>query len=60
MPEKTNEIGAVNELLAGLILKGRVITMDALLTQRKLAEAILAQGGHYVMIAKDNQAELRK
>ena len=60
VPDKTNEIGAVNELLAGLILKGRVITMDALLTQRKLAEAILARGGHYVMLAKDNQPELRK
>lgn len=60
VPEKTNEIGAINELLSGLILKGRVITMDAILTQRKLAEAILRQGGHYVMIAKDNQAELRK
>lgn len=57
---KTNEIGAAHELLAGLILKGRVITMDALLTQRKLAAAILARGGHYVMIAKDNQPELRK
>ena len=60
VPDKTNEIGAVNELLAGLILKGRVITIDALLTQRKLAEAILARGGHYVMLAKDNQPELRK
>jgi len=60
VPDKINEIGAVNELLAGLILKGRVITIDALLTQRKLAEAILARGGHYVMLAKDNQPELRK
>jgi predicted transposase YbfD/YdcC len=60
VPDKTNEIGAAGELLAGLILKGRVITMDALLTQRKLAEAILARGGHYVMMVKDNQAELRK
>jgi hypothetical protein len=60
VPDSTNEVGAFNELLAGLILEGRVITMDALLTQRKLAEAILQQGGHYVMIAKENQAELRK
>lgn len=60
VPDKTNEIGAVNELLAGLILEGRVMTMDALLTQHKLAEAILAQRGDYVMIAKENQAELRK
>ena len=60
VPEKTNEISAAHELLAELILNRRVITMDALLTQRKLAEAILARGGHYVMIAKDNQPELRK
>lgn len=60
VPEQTNEIGAVNELLCGLLLRGRVITMDALLTQRKLAEMILRQGGHYVMMAKDNQPELRK
>ena len=60
VPEKTNEIGAVTELLSRLLLKGRVITMDALLTQRKVAEAILERGGHYVMIAKDNQPELRK
>jgi predicted transposase YbfD/YdcC len=60
VPEKTNEIGAVNELLAELIIEGRVITMDALLTQRKLAEAILARRGDYLMMAKDNQPELRK
>lgn len=56
----TDEIGAAKELLNGLIIEGRVITMDALLTQRKLAEAILIERGHYVMIAKENQAELRK
>jgi DDE_Tnp_1-associated len=28
VPDKTNEIGAVTELLTGLIVKGRVITMD--------------------------------
>lgn len=60
VPDSTNEIGAVKELLTGLIIKGRVITMDALLTQRKLAEVIIKQQGHYVMIAKDNQAELRR
>lgn len=59
VPDKTNEIGAVNELLCGLVLEGRVITMDALLTQRKVAEAILERRGHYVMIAKENQSELR-
>jgi len=59
VPDHTNEIGVVLELVRGLILEGRVITVDALLTQRKLAEAILAQRGHYLMIAKENQAELK-
>jgi predicted transposase YbfD/YdcC len=60
VPDSTNEIGVITELLKGLVLEGRVITMDALLTQKKVAEAILAQRGHYLMIAKDNQSELRK
>jgi predicted transposase YbfD/YdcC len=59
VPDHTNEIGVVRALVRGLILEGEVITVDALLTQRKLAEAILAQGGHYLMIAKGNQSELK-
>lgn len=43
--DKSNEITAVQEVLKGLILEGRVITVDALLTQRKIARAILAKGG---------------
>lgn len=52
---KTNEITAVPALLAGRDLTGTVTTMDALLTQRHIAELILAQGGHYLMIIKQNQ-----
>src|SRR5256714_6466783 len=44
VPEKTNEIGAANELLAGLIFNGRGITIDAPLSPKKLAEAILEPG----------------
>ena len=58
VPDETNEIGVVLELLRGLILDGKVITVDALLTQKKLAEAILAQRGHYLMAVKENQTEL--
>ena len=43
--DKSNEITAVQEVLKGLILEGRVITVDALLTQRKIARAIVAKGG---------------
>jgi DDE family transposase len=43
--DKTNEIGAIQEVLAALVLEGRVVTMDAMLCQREVAEAIRAKGG---------------
>lgn len=55
---KTNEIGVVDEVLRSLVLEGRVVTMDALLTQRKVAKDILDGGGDYVMIVKENQEKL--
>jgi predicted transposase YbfD/YdcC len=56
--DKTNEIGVVHEVLRNLVLEGRVVTMDALLTQRHIAEGILDGGGDYVMIVKENQQKL--
>jgi len=56
--DKTNEIGAIQELFRGLILKDKVITVDALLTQREVAQVIVDQGGDYVMVVKDNQPSL--
>ena len=56
----SNEITAAPKLLQGLELQGTVITMDALLTQRSLARQILKQNGHYLMVVKDNQPELRR
>lgn len=41
----TNEIKGIIPLLADLTLEGRVVTMDALLTQRAIAEAIVKKGG---------------
>lgn len=58
VPAKTNEIKAAPELLRGRDLHGVVITGDALLTQRALAQQILDQGGHYLMVVKRNQAAL--
>jgi hypothetical protein len=43
--DKTNEIGAVQQLLHLLLLEGRVVTMDALLTQKEIAKTILEKGG---------------
>lgn len=57
--DKSNEITAVEDLLRGLVLEGRVLTMDALLTQRDIAQRIVDGGGDYVMIVKDYQRQLR-
>ena len=58
--DKTNEIGTAPELLANLVIAGRIFTMDALLTQREVAQTIVDDGGDYVMIVKDNQPTLRQ
>ena len=59
MDDKTNEITAVETLLQQLVLEGRIVTMDALLTQRHIAQTIVEKGGDYVMIVKENQPHLR-
>src|SRR5215216_69054 len=58
--DKTNEITVMTGMLKDLILENRVITMDALLTQRAIADEIVNRGGDYLMVVKDNQAELLK
>jgi predicted transposase YbfD/YdcC len=57
--DKTNEITAVKTVLEQLVLEGRIVTMDALLTQRHVAQTIVDKGGDYVMIVKENQPQLR-
>ena len=57
---KTNEIKAIETVLAQIVLHGRVLTMDALLTQRQVAQTIVDKGGDYVMIVKDNQPKLKE
>ena len=56
--DKTNESGAAGELLLTLALGGRVVTADALLTQRAVAQAIVARGGDYLLAVKENQPTL--
>lgn len=58
--DRTNEIGQVDELLAALVLEGRIITADSLLTQREIAQAIITGGGDYVLPVKENQPCLRE
>lgn len=58
--DSTNEIGQMDDLLASLVLEGRVITADSLLTQREIAQSILDSGGDYLLPVKDNQPCLRE
>lgn len=58
--DKSNEITAIPRVLAGRDLTGTVITMDSLLTQRTIADQIHTQGGHYLMVVKDNQPALHR
>jgi predicted transposase YbfD/YdcC len=56
--DKTNEITAIHTLLAGLLLEGQVVTVDALHTQHKLAQALVDAGADYIMLVKANQPGL--
>ncbi len=57
--EKSNEIMAVPELLRLLNLKGCIVTMDALNTQKEIAQEIREQGADYILALKDNHPHLR-
>jgi predicted transposase YbfD/YdcC len=56
---KTNEIKEVETVFSQIVLRGRIVTMDALLTQRQVAQTLVEAGGDYVMIVKDNQPQLK-
>jgi hypothetical protein len=56
---KTNEAKAALALLKRLVLKGRVITGDAIFCQREICQQIIDQGGHYFFVVKDNQPTLK-
>lgn len=55
---KQHELAAAPRLLAGRDLHGTVTTMDALVTNTALAQHILDQRGHYLMVVKHNQPQL--
>ena len=57
--DKDNEISVAPQLLQGLDLRGKVVAGDAMHTQRQLSAQILAAGGDYLWIVKDNQPTLR-
>ena len=56
--DKSNEVAAVPALLEVLALKGRVVTADAMHTQRQTARAVTVAGGDYVLALKGYQGAL--
>jgi len=56
---KENEIVAAPRLLKTVDLQGKIVTGDAMFTQRELSEQIVSEGGEYDWTVKDNQPSLR-
>jgi predicted transposase YbfD/YdcC len=52
---KSNEIVAIPLLLERLALRGALVSIDAIGTQNKIAEVILARGGDYLLALKANR-----
>lgn len=54
----SNEITAIPELLKVLEVRGCVVTIDAMGTQKDIASRIIDKGGDYVLALKRNQKNL--
>ncbi len=58
--EKSNEITAIPELLRLVDIKGAIITIDAMGTQKAIAAEIIDGGADYVLALKGNQEHLHQ
>ncbi|HEY1243653.1 MAG TPA: ISAs1 family transposase [Hyphomicrobiaceae bacterium] len=55
---KGQELAAAKAVLAAVPLAGRLVTTDALLPQREVAQQVVDGGGDYLLPVKDNQPPL--
>lgn len=60
IPAKSHEGEAIIELLDAINCSGQTITIDAMGTQRDIAEKIVQKKGDYVLAVKGNQGNLEK
>ncbi len=58
--EKSNEITAIPQLLGLVDIKGAIVTIDAMGTQKAIAEPVVAGGADYVLALKGNQGMLHQ
>ncbi|MDR2843789.1 MAG: ISAs1 family transposase, partial [Candidatus Symbiothrix sp.] len=57
---KSNEITAIPKLLEVLVIKGCLVTIDAMGCQRDIAAKIIDKGGDYLLAVKGNQGCLEE
>ena len=60
VPLDTNEAKGALKILKTLVLKGRVVTGDAMFAQPDICRTIVDAGGDYLLVVKDNQKELKE
>lgn len=58
VPDGSNEIAAIPDLLTALDLAGAIVTRDAAGCQKAIARQIRSQGGDYLLAVKGNQPAL--
>lgn len=58
--KKSNEMKAIPTLLEMLDIRGCIVTVDALNTQKEIARQIIDHKGHYVLALKGNHALLHQ
>ena len=58
--EKSNEITAIPELLKKIDVRGGIVTIDAMGTQKAIAEEIIRGGADYVLALKGNHEILHR
>jgi predicted transposase YbfD/YdcC len=58
--EKSNEITAIPELLKKIDVRGGVVTIDAMGTQKAIAEEVVRGKADYVLALKGNQGSLHR
>lgn len=56
--DKYNKITAIPELLDMLLIKGNIITIDAMGTQTEIAKNIIEKEADYNLAIKENQKQL--
>lgn len=60
IPAKTNEISGIRSLLEEWSFEGKLVTIDAIGTQKTILSTLDEQGAKYLVPVKSNQEELMK